>query len=75
MPLVTIDLVKNVFTQKEKRAMIQRVSEAMIAIEGEGMRDLTWVRINEIEEGDMAIGGQLLTADSVRLCAADKSNT
>lgn len=75
MPLVTIDLVKNVFTQKEKRAMIQRVSEAMIAIEGEGMRDLTWVRINEIEEGDMAIGGQLLTADSVRLGAADKSNT
>lgn len=64
MPLVTIDLIKDVFTPEEKRVMIDKVTEAMIAVEGESMRPVTWVRIMEVEQGDWAIGGQ-------RLCAAD----
>lgn len=65
MPLVTIDVIKDVFTTAEKRALIHNVTEAMIAVEGEALRPVTWVRIMEVEQGDWAVGGQLLDADAV----------
>ena len=66
MPLVTIDVIKDVFTPEEKRSMIKGVTEAMIAVECEGMRDKTWVRINQVEQGDWGIGGQLLRAADIQ---------
>lgn len=65
MPLVTIDVIKDVFTPDQKQDLIKRVTEAMIAVEGEGLRDVTWVRVKEFEEGDWAIGGQSLRARDV----------
>ena len=72
MPLVTIDLIKNVFTPAQKQQLIKRVTDAMIAVEGEAMRPVTWVRINEIAEGDWAIGGKCLTASAVHALAASQ---
>ena len=37
MPLVTIDVIKDVFDADQKREMIERVTEAMVAIEGEAL--------------------------------------
>ncbi len=65
MPLVTIDLIKDVFTPEQKAEMIGKVTDAMVELEGEALRGVTWVRIVEIEEGDWGIGGQLLTASAV----------
>ena len=73
MPLVTIDVIKDVFTAGQKRDLIERVTEAMIAVEGEHMRQVTWVLINEIEEGDWAIGGKLLKAADVHALASVKA--
>ena len=65
MPLVTIDVIKDVFTAAEKRTLIDKVTEAMIEVEGEALRPVTWVRIMEVEQGDWGVGGQLLDADTV----------
>jgi 4-oxalocrotonate tautomerase len=73
MPLVTIDLIKDVFTPAEKRDMIAKVTEAMIAVEGEAMRPVTWVRISEIEQGDWAIGGKPLAAADVHAMSDRKA--
>jgi 4-oxalocrotonate tautomerase len=73
MPLVTIDVIKDVFTPKQKQQLIARVTEAMIEVEGENMRPVTWVRINEIEGGDWAIGGKPLHASDVHALAAGKA--
>ncbi|HXJ34799.1 MAG TPA: tautomerase family protein [Candidatus Eisenbacteria bacterium] len=73
MPLVTIDVIKDVFTQSQKKDLIARVTEAMVAVEGERMRPVTWVRINEVEEGDWAIGGKCLTAADVHALASGKA--
>lgn len=35
MPLVTIDVIKDVFTPQQKAALIEGVTEAMIRVEGE----------------------------------------
>ncbi len=69
MPLVTIDVIKDVFTPGQKKALIEKVTEAMVSVEGEGMRGVTWVRIMEVEQGDWAIGGQLLKAADVQALA------
>lgn len=66
MPLVTIDVIKDVFTPTQKKALIEGVTEAMIAVEGEGMRPVTWVRVQEFEQGDWAIGGRGLNAADVQ---------
>ncbi|MXO59556.1 4-oxalocrotonate tautomerase [Altererythrobacter salegens] len=66
MPLVTIDVIKDVFTAEEKAELIQGVTDAMLAVEGEGMRQVTWVRIMEVEQGDWAIGGHRLGAGDVQ---------
>ena len=73
MPLVTIDVIRNVFTPRQKQELIERVTEAMIAVEGESMRQVTWVRINEIEQGDWGIGGKCLKAADVHALAAGKA--
>ncbi len=65
MPLVTIDVIKDVFTPAQKQELISKVTEAMIAVEGEGMRPVTWVRISEFESGDWAIGGKALRSADV----------
>ena len=65
MPLVTIDVIKNVFTPDQKEELIQKVTDAMIAVEGENLRPVTWVRINEFEGGNWAIGGKALCASDV----------
>jgi 4-oxalocrotonate tautomerase len=73
MPLVTIDLIEDVFTPDQKAEMIDRVTDAMIAVEGENMRGVTWVKINEVKGGDWAIGGKKLSARDVHALAAGKA--
>jgi 4-oxalocrotonate tautomerase len=69
MPLVTIDVIKDVFTPAQKQEIITKVTDTMVAIEGEALRGVTWVRIVEIEQGDWAIGGQCLMASDVQAMA------
>jgi 4-oxalocrotonate tautomerase len=73
MPLVTIDVIKDVFTPKQKQDLIAKVTQAMIEVEGENMRGVTWVRIQEFEQGDWAIGGKALKASDVHALAVGKA--
>lgn len=61
MPLVTINVIENIFTDEQKREMIKKVTDAIVSIEGEAMRSVTWVLIEEVREGNWAIGGQGVT--------------
>ena len=65
MPLVHIHAIKDVFTPEQKREMIEKVTEAMISVEGEALRDVTWVTINEVDSGCWGIGGQPMTTSAV----------
>lgn len=72
MPLVDIQLIKGVFSPDQKTTMIQRVTEAMVSVEGEALRPVTWVRVQEIESGQWAIGGQPLSVADVHALAVGK---
>ena len=72
MPLIDIHVIKNVFTPSQKGELIDSVTNAVVAVEGEAMRGVTWVRVHEIDEGSWAIGGTRLSAADVRRMAAPK---
>lgn len=65
MPLVNIEVIENVFTPAQTKEMIEKVSEAMISIEGEALRPYTLVTLKEVKEGSWAYGGKTLTAADV----------
>jgi 4-oxalocrotonate tautomerase len=73
MPLIQVSVIKNVFTPEQKGQMISRLTDAMVSIEGENMRGVTWVKIDEIDSGDWGIGGQALTTEAVKALAAGKT--
>jgi len=73
MPLVTIDVIKDVFSARQKQNLIQRVTEAMISVEGEALREVTWGRVQEFEQGDWAIGGKPLKAADVQALASKEA--
>lgn len=58
MPFTTVKVIEGAFTKEQKVQLIEKITEAMIEVEGEGMRDLTWVVIEEVKSGDWAIGGK-----------------
>ena len=72
MPLVEIHVIRDVFTPGQKQALIEKVTDAMVAVEGENMRGVTWVKINEVASGDWAIGGQALTTEKVKAIASGR---
>ncbi|MCI0356581.1 MAG: tautomerase family protein [Acidobacteria bacterium] len=72
MPLIQVKLIENVFTPAQKSEMITRLTDAMVAIDGENMRPVTWVVIEEARSGEWGIGGQALTTDAVHALAAGK---
>ena len=70
MPLVNVKLIEGVFDDDQKREMIEKLTDTMVEIEGENMRGVTWVVIEEVKSGDWGIGGQALTTEAVHALAA-----
>ena len=66
MPLVQVKVIKGVFDTDQKQEIISRVTDTMVAIEGESLRGVTWVTVEEVESGDWGIGGRALTTQDVK---------
>jgi 4-oxalocrotonate tautomerase len=72
MPLVQVRLIEGVFTAQQKNQMIEKLTDAMVSIEGENLRGVTWVTIEEVSSGDWGIGGKSLTTEAVKALASGK---
>jgi 4-oxalocrotonate tautomerase len=70
MPFVNVKVIEGVFDADQKREMVERLTEAMVRIEGENMRELTWVVVEEVRSGDWGIGGRALRTEDVKALAA-----
>ena len=73
MPLINVKLIEGVFSEPQKKQMIEKLTDAMVGIEGENMRQVTWVVIEEVKSGNWALGGQPLTTEAVKALAAGQS--
>lgn len=72
MPLINVKLIEGAFNEAQKKQMVTQLTDAMVAIEGEAMRSVTWVVIEELKGGIWAIGGRPLTAADVHALQAGK---
>ena len=72
MPLIEVHLVEKVFNPEQKRQIIHKLTDAMVSIEGENMRGVTWVKISEVGSGEWGIGGKPLTTEAVKELAAGR---
>ena len=70
MPLIQVKLIENVFTPEQKQQIVRRLTDAMVEIEGENMRPVTWCVVEEVKSGDWAIAGNPLTTADVKALAA-----
>jgi 4-oxalocrotonate tautomerase len=70
MPLINVKVIEGVFTDEQKTQIAERLTDAMVSVEGENMRSVTWCVIEEVKSGDWAIGGQCLTTEAVQALAA-----
>ena len=73
MPLVQVRVIKDVFSKEQKRQIIEKLTDAIVSIEGETMRDVTWVKVTEVSSGDWGIGGKALTTADVHALARGKA--
>jgi len=73
MPLIQVRVIKDVFSKDQKRQIIKKLTDAMVTIEGENMRGVTCVTVEEVESGDWGIGGNALTTSDVQALAAGKA--
>ena len=65
MPFIDIKVIEGVFTPEEQRQLVERVSEAVISVEGEALRPVTHTVVTETPSGSWAIGGQAMGAEDV----------
>ncbi len=73
MPLLNVKLIEGVFSHAQKQEMIRKLTDTMVSIEGENLRPVTWVVIEEVKSGEWGVGGNPLTTSDVQALAAGQS--
>ena len=66
MPLINVRLIEGVFSETQKREIIAKLTDTMVAIEGEALRPVTWVLLEEVKSGNWGVGGNGLTTADVK---------
>ena len=70
MPLINVKVIEGVFSREQKQRIVERLTEALVEIEGENLRQVTWCVVEEVKSGDWGIAGNAVTADHFRALAA-----
>jgi 4-oxalocrotonate tautomerase len=70
MPFLNVKVIEGVFTPAQKQEMIRKLTDAMVSIEGEAVRPVTWVVVEEIKSGDWGIGGNPVGTSDIKALAA-----
>ena len=72
MPLIQIKGISRILTLEQKQQMIKKVTDAVVSVEGEGLRPVTWVLIEDVKSGEWGIGGDPVTTRQVQEMATAK---
>ncbi|MCA9061749.1 MAG: 4-oxalocrotonate tautomerase family protein [Planctomycetaceae bacterium] len=70
MPLVQIKGVGGYLSASQKQELIRRVTDAVVSVEGEGLRPVTWVIVEDVPPGAWGVGGSPVSADDLRKMAS-----
>jgi 4-oxalocrotonate tautomerase len=70
MPLISVKVLEGVFDGPQKREIVAKLTDAMVAVEGENMRPVTWCIVEEVQSGNWGIAGNPLSTSDVKSLAA-----
>ena len=71
MPIINVKLVEGAFGTEQKHQLLSKLTDAIEAVYP-GLRDVTFITIEEIKDGEWGIGGQSITAQKVAAHAKQK---
>ena len=71
MPLINVKVIEGVFSPEQKAQIVRKLTDAMVTIEGEAMRPVTWTIVEEVRSGDWGIAGKPLSTADVKALAAN----
>ena len=66
MPLVQVKVIEGVFSEAQKKEMVKKLTDTMVSVEGENLRQFTVVIVEEVKSGDWGIGGKPMTTAEVK---------
>jgi len=69
MPFIQVKVIENVFSDDQKQEIVRSLTDAMVGIEGENMRAVTWCVVEEVRSGSWGIAGNPLTTADVKALA------
>jgi 4-oxalocrotonate tautomerase len=72
MPLIHVKVIEGVLNSTQKKALIAKLTDTMVSIEGENLRPVTWVVVEEVRSGEWGIGGEALTTEAVHALIAGR---
>jgi 4-oxalocrotonate tautomerase len=76
MPLINFKAIEGVITPEQKRELIKKLTDATASVYGEGIRQVTWVVIEDVNSGEWGIAGKpATTADIKELLQAGQKPT
>ncbi len=68
MPYITVSTVRGILDIGQKQALLQRITDLMVEIEGQGnpeFRKTVWVKIEEQEPAHWSLGGMTSTPEVI----------
>ena len=70
MPLAQLKGLRGFLSAEQKGELIRKVTDAIVSAEGEGLRPVTWIIIEEVPSGIWGVGGTPVTTDALKKMAA-----
>jgi len=66
MPLINVKVFKDELSPDQSAELIHKITDAVTAVTSDKLRDVTWVIIEEIKDGQWGVGGTALGLDDVK---------
>ncbi len=56
MPFINVKIIEGVFSTSQKQDIVRKITDTMVTIEGENMRQVTWVVVEYVKSGVWGFG-------------------
>jgi 4-oxalocrotonate tautomerase len=66
MPLINFKAIEGVLAPDKKRELIEKLTDATASVYGEGIRQVTWVVIEDVSSGAWGIAGKPATTADIK---------
>ncbi len=66
MPLVNVRVFKDELSAAQSKDLIGKITDAVTEVTSEKLREVTWVIIEEVKDGQWGVGGDALALDDVK---------